>query len=246
MQYPKEKIWTKTLYLRHTQLHIVPFLAPAIKVFSFVWLGLFFCFMKKSWYAVITADILYSKNLTTRQKLLYAVVGNLSNEKGYCFASNAHFSRMMNCSIRAIQRDLNVLEKAGIIGRVMKLDNNGKVEYRALSPMTNMSPPHDKYVTPPHDKYVMYNNKVFNNKINIPFASFWDTYDKKVGDKFKVKRKWESLSNKDREKIMNVLPEYIEATPDKQFRKHPMTYLNNKGWEDEIIKTKKEKSWGIS
>ena len=34
---------------------------------------------------------------------------------------------------------------------------------------------------------------------------------------------------------MEHLPHYIKSTPDKQFRKHPSTYLNNQGWFDEII-----------
>ena len=31
------------------------------------------------------------------------------------------------------------------------------------------------------------------------------------------------------------MPLYVNSTPDKQFRKHPLTYLNNRGWEDEIV-----------
>ena len=34
---------------------------------------------------------------------------------------------------------------------------------------------------------------------------------------------------------MEHLPHYIKSTPDKQYRKHPATYLNNQGWFDEIV-----------
>ena len=34
---------------------------------------------------------------------------------------------------------------------------------------------------------------------------------------------------------MDYLPGYIQSKPDKQFRKHPTTFLNNEGWKDEII-----------
>ena len=34
---------------------------------------------------------------------------------------------------------------------------------------------------------------------------------------------------------MKHIPQYIKTTPDKKFRKHPATYLNNHGWEDEIV-----------
>ena len=71
--------------------------------------------------------------------------------------------------------------------------------------------------------------------INITFDEFWDLYDKKIGDRTKVTLKWLSLTDADRISVMAHIPLYIQSTPDKQFRKHPMTYLNNSGWKDEIL-----------
>ena len=70
--------------------------------------------------------------------------------------------------------------------------------------------------------------------LNIPFDVFWKTYAKSVG-KDKCEAKWRSLSNKVREQIMEHLPAYVASTPTKKFRKDPMTYLNGKGWLDDII-----------
>lgn len=67
------------------------------------------------------------------------------------------------------------------------------------------------------------------------FDDFWNIYDKKVGDREKIKKKFESLSQTDRYKILDHLPKYKESQPDKKFRKDPSTYLNNKSWNDEII-----------
>ena len=78
-------------------------------------------------------------------------------------------------------------------------------------------------------------NKVNKNKTNYEFEKFWDLYNYKVGSKSKVLKKWESLAELDRGMIMEHLPHYIKSTPDKQFRKHPATYLNNQGWFDEIV-----------
>lgn len=73
-------------------------------------------------------------------------------------------------------------------------------------------------------------------EINIEFDSFWSAYDKKVGDKEKLKKKWQVLTDSEREAVMNYIPNYILARPDKQFRKDPATFLNNKSWNDEIVK----------
>lgn len=121
--------------------------------------------MQKNWYAVITADVLYDKELTPRQKLLVAIISNLSNDKGYCFATNAYFAEMLQCSVSSIQRDLNVLEEK-YIGRVVKLKSNGEVDHRALTPVSHMGRPHSTSDTTPHSTSDTYNNKEFNNKSN--------------------------------------------------------------------------------
>lgn len=69
---------------------------------------------------------------------------------------------------------------------------------------------------------------------NIPFDAFWDLYDKKV-DKPKAERLWGKLSDSDRTAIMEYIPRYVQAQPDKQFRKNPSTFLGNRSWENEIV-----------
>lgn len=67
------------------------------------------------------------------------------------------------------------------------------------------------------------------------FDEFWNTYDKKE-DTAKCRARYEKLNEADRETIKNKLPAYIEATPDKQFRKNPLTWINGKCWLDEVVK----------
>ena len=74
-----------------------------------------------------------------------------------------------------------------------------------------------------------------NENINIDFEWFWNDYDKKVGDKQKLKKKWNKLTDEERQNAMNYLDLYKKSVPDKQFRKNPETFLNNKSWNDEII-----------
>ena len=76
-----------------------------------------------------------------------------------------------------------------------------------------------------------------NENINIDFEWFWNDYDKKVGDKQKLKKKWNKLTDEERQNAMNYLELYKQSVPDKQFRKNPETFLNNKSWNDEIIRS---------
>ena len=64
--------------------------------------------------------------------------------------------------------------------------------------------------------------------------SFWNPYDKKV-NRAKCLKKWKSLKDEQREQIKEHIPKYVQSTPDKKYRKNPLTYLNNESWEDEIL-----------
>ena len=67
-----------------------------------------------------------------------------------------------------------------------------------------------------------------------PFEEFWMMYDKKVG-KDKCIQKWKKIDSKSKAIIFEMLPNYVLSKPDIKFRLNPLTYLNGKHWEDEII-----------
>lgn len=70
--------------------------------------------------------------------------------------------------------------------------------------------------------------------INIEFDVFWNLYNKKVGDKNACIKKWNKLKDAERQKIIDTLPNFLAGIKDKQFQAHPLTYLNQQRWNDEI------------
>ncbi len=78
------------------------------------------------------------------------------------------------------------------------------------------------------------NNDNNENKKEHQFKKFWDLYGKKV-DNQKCKKKFLRLSEKDINKIFEVIKDYINSTPDVKYRKNPLTWLNGECWKDEII-----------
>lgn len=74
-----------------------------------------------------------------------------------------------------------------------------------------------------------------DENVNIDFEWFWNDYDKKIGAKEKLKKKWNKLTDQERQNAMNYIEFYKVAVPDKQFRKNPETFINNKSWNDELI-----------
>lgn len=67
-----------------------------------------------------------------------------------------------------------------------------------------------------------------------PFEEFWNIYDKKKGPD-DCKKKFDKLTEKEKELIWDHVPKYVRSTPEKQYRLNPLTYINGKHWNDEII-----------
>lgn len=97
--------------------------------------------MNNGWNAVLTASVLYSKTITDKQKLLIAFINNLSNEHGYCFASNAYLGECVGCHEKTVGKMIADLEKMKAIGRVVKLNKKNEVEFRAIFLTTENLPP---------------------------------------------------------------------------------------------------------
>ena len=64
-------------------------------------------------------------------------------------------------------------------------------------------------------------------------------YDKKV-DKKKTLTAWGRLTAEKRRKIIEYVPSYVSSTPNRRFRKNPLTFLNNESWENEIIQDRND------
>jgi len=67
--------------------------------------------LQPAFYAVIPADVRYSKKIVDGAKLLFGEVTALCSKHGYCFAGNEYFAELYDVEKRTIQRWLNGLTK---------------------------------------------------------------------------------------------------------------------------------------
>ena len=58
---------------------------------------------KPHYYAVLTAEVRYNKNLCANAKLLYAEITALTNLNGQCHATDSYFSQLYDVDRRTIQ-----------------------------------------------------------------------------------------------------------------------------------------------
>ena len=120
-----------------------------------------------SYYAILTADVRYSKVLKPNEKLLFAEITALTNMNGQCFATNKYFAGLYDVSIETVSRWVTNLEKQGFIKRTLKYKEGSKqIDKRFISLATpideKINTPHDNKVKTPIDEKVKGNTTSFN------------------------------------------------------------------------------------
>lgn len=90
-------------------------------------------------------------------------------------------------------------------------------------------------------------NKVKSIKIKESkyFEFFWEAFNKKI-DRSKCESVWAKLTEEEVQKIVATVDQYVLANPEIKFRKNPLTYLNGKCFNDEIIFYPKPQNNGIN
>ena len=68
-----------------------------------------------NYYAIISAEVRYDKNLTANAKLLYAEITALLNINGECFATNKYFSNLYGKSVVTISKWVSELVANGYV-----------------------------------------------------------------------------------------------------------------------------------
>lgn len=156
---------------------------------------------------------------------------------------------------KRVAKIINKLVKSGVIKKFVKKDSEGTYVYISIIPeiyssLINGEIKEDKGVPAGRNRgcqqeeiggvseEVNKDSSINYSSIkdNIyPFENFWNDYSKKVGDKDKIEIKFNKLSDQVKILIKDHIPLYILSQPNKQYRKNPEVYINNKSWNDEII-----------
>ena len=117
---------------------------------------------KPNYYAVIPAEVRYSKKLTPNSKLLYAEITALCNMNGKCTASTEYFCRLYEVSRVSIQKWLKILEDNNYIKRVnIYKEYSKQIETRVIT-LVNI-PTKEKF-TDNTNINITNNNITYSNK----------------------------------------------------------------------------------
>lgn len=86
-----------------------------------------------NFYIVIPATVIYDTNLSANAKIMYGLISGLTNEKGYCWASNKYFAEKIGVSKTAVSLWIKNLKDAGYITVEFEYrDESKEVEMRKI------------------------------------------------------------------------------------------------------------------
>ena len=123
--------------------------------------------MKKSYYAIIPANVRYDKDLTDGAKLLYGEITALCNEKGYCWANNSYFSELYGVSKVTISNWIRQLREKGYIeSEIIYKEGTKEIDKRYIKILND--PIKENLNTPIKENFKENNtdiNNTFNNYI---------------------------------------------------------------------------------
>ena len=162
---------------------------------------------KKSYYAIIPANVRYDKRLTLLARFLYGEITALCNEKGFCWANNRYFAELYEVSIKTISTSINQLKELGYIDlKILYKENSREIINRYI---TICSYPMEKNVNTPLQKfpYPMEKNVKDNNTINITNNNTINTFlEKEKNPVFKKTVNYSEEEINPVEKIINNPP----------------------------------------
>ena len=165
-----------------------------------------------------------SKDLTLQEKVFLVEIDSLDNNGG-CYASNAYFGKFFGLSNTRVSLVIkSLIDKGYVTSNINQEEGNKRLLNTSLTKVKN-----------PIQQKLKHNNKESNKdnkeKGNL-FETFWKLYQKPIGKK-SAKEKFLKLSIDECNKCIKVAPIYIQNTPDKKFRKHAVTWLNQECFNDE-------------
>lgn len=197
------------------------------------------------WWLIMLFEVNHTEKKITRYYNVYDI------KKGQSCNCLRTWANLFNCTPKTVSKFFKLLEKDNMINiekigkgkqaltliTITNYSNYQGSGKQGLLQDVNKEETRSKQTLPTNNNDNNYNNVNNDNKYLDSFSKFWDAYDKKTG-KDKCYKKWCKLNESEINEILNTVEVYVKSTPDKNYRKNPLTYLNGRHWEDELVNDK--------
>ena len=121
-----------------------------------------------SYYAILTADVRYSKDLKPMEKILYSEITALANMNGVCYATNKYFANLFDTSEETVSRWISNLRKYGFLMlKFHYLKGTKSIEKREITPIDKKVNTYCEKDQEAIDKKVKDNNTLTESNISL-------------------------------------------------------------------------------
>jgi hypothetical protein len=213
-------------------------------------------------YIVVQGWMINDLNLNGNELMAYALIYGFTKDGQSEYTGSINYlANWLNCTrktaikilhdlvdkklIKKTQIEVNnvIFNKYAIITPLVQKLHQGSVE-NTLGGSVNITLGGSVEITP--NNTILNNTNIDNTKDNIntcfSFESFWNMYPIK-NQKQDVIKKYQKLTESQRAEIRATLPKFLEFKPFANYKHpNPLTYINQKRWEDVIVTLKEEKS----
>lgn len=119
----------------------------------------------RAYYAIIPAKVRYDKDISPNAKLLYGEITALTNEKGYCWATNEYFAKLYGVSKQSISYWIKSLkDKNYITTEIIYKEGTKEILYRYIKILEY--PIKENLNTPIKENFKENNTYINNTKNN--------------------------------------------------------------------------------
>lgn len=173
-------------------------------------------------------------------KLVLLMIANYADENGEAYPSQEHLAKLCECTRVSVNKHIKQLEKLNFI--TIKKTKNGMFGYNKyklnLGYVNNINIPSKEYLHNTQDIHIC-----------TKFDIFWNECPRKIGKK-KAESIYKKLINKkevSEELLIKAMKNYSlsVAKTELKYIVHPVTWLNQGRWDDEIIKQEKNKNFQL-
>lgn len=175
--------------------------------------------LKKSYYAVIPANVRYDEELTPNAKLIYGEITALCNEKGYCWATNRYFAENFNVTKISVSKWINQLADKGYITVEIVYKNNTKeIDHRRITILGEVQKKTFSGSEENLNRGIKENFKDNNIYKNIKYNNIYNIKEKEKEKESKNEKLFrEKITNYDfSDKLINKLNEWMKYKSEKK------------------------------
>lgn len=164
-------------------------------------------------YGIMPNKVLFDKNLTDKQKLLYCLISSLCAEKWYCRATNDYLWELLNADKWTISKNISKLnEKWFIVIEINSLEKNNSRRKIYLGGIVKNDKGYSQKWLDGYSQKWLPNNTIYNNTIEYTFSDFWKDYPHARKGKKKESEEYFSKQNPESvKKQVSILKRKIKA-----------------------------------